>query len=195
MLYSGRYAAPLARDIQASGGANGSLLRARKGSDIQHGAQAALPLLRALEPTCLAGGVITAADLAVAAPTISQPIRSAAACIARDLAPRASAVVTSSACSCCRQRVWGLDWIAAPPPSSAVTVLAALSILEGGVHWGQSSACRALSLAEDCTLPPCAAGYERPLAGSGSLGVHRTVEALKHAFALRMSLGECRWGS
>lgn len=34
------------------------------------------------------------------------------------------------------------------------------------------------------------AGYEQPLAGSGSVGVHRMTEALKHAFALRMSLGE-----
>jgi ClpP class serine protease len=33
------------------------------------------------------------------------------------------------------------------------------------------------------------AGYEQPLAGSGSVGVHRMTEALKHAFALRMSLG------
>ena len=40
-----------------------------------------------------------------------------------------------------------------------------------------------------CCLP---AGFEQPLAGSGSLGTHRTVEALKHAFALRMNLGEAR---
>lgn len=38
-----------------------------------------------------------------------------------------------------------------------------------------------------------AAGFEQPLAGSGSLGTHRIVEALKHAFALRMNLGEA-WG-
>ncbi|EFN58126.1 hypothetical protein CHLNCDRAFT_141865 [Chlorella variabilis] len=100
VLYTGRYAKPLVRDIQA------------------------------------AGGIITAADLASAAAIVRSPIR---------------------------QRVWGLDWIASPPPSSAVTVLAALQIL---------------------------AGFEQPLAGSGSLGVHRTVEALKHAFALRMSLGD-----
>lgn len=100
MLYTGRFAAELAQEIQA------------------------------------AGGIITAADLAAAQPVIREPIR---------------------------QRVWGLDWIAAPPPSSAVTVLAALQIL---------------------------AGFEAPLAGSGSLGWHRLVEASKHAFALRMSMGD-----
>lgn len=34
------------------------------------------------------------------------------------------------------------------------------------------------------------AGYDLPLAGSGSLGIHREIEAMKHAFALRMSLGD-----
>ncbi|PRW56746.1 gamma-glutamyltranspeptidase 1-like [Chlorella sorokiniana] len=62
-----------------------------------------------------------------------------------------------------RRHIWGLDWIGAPPPSSSAAVLAALEIL---------------------------AGYEQPLAGSGSVGVHRMTEALKHAFALRMSLGD-----
>lgn len=37
-------------------------------------------------------------------------------------------------------------------------------------------------------LPYCA-GFEQPLAGSGALGMHRLVEAMKHAFALRMNLG------
>lgn len=32
--------------------------------------------------------------------------------------------------------------------------------------------------------------YDLPLAGAGSLGVHRLVESMKHAFALRMSLGD-----
>ena len=49
-----------------------------------------------------------------------------------------------------------------------------------------------------CSPPPrqpppppnhTAAGYAQPLAGTGQLGLHRTVEAMKHAFALRMSLG------
>lgn len=31
----------------------------------------------------------------------------------------------------CRQRIWGLDWVAAPPPSSAITVLAAMQVLAG----------------------------------------------------------------
>lgn len=59
--------------------------------------------------------------------------------------------------------VFGVDILAAPPPSSAAAITAALMVL---------------------------AGYELPLAGSGGLGVHRQVEAMKHAFALRMSLGD-----
>ena len=57
----------------------------------------------------------------------------------------------------------GVDVIGPPPPSSASTIMTALLIL---------------------------AGYDLPLAGSGALGIHRTAEALKHAFALRMSLGD-----
>eukprot|EP00850_Spirogloea_muscicola_P009647 SM000054S18133 [mRNA] locus=s54:740330:743578:+ [translate_table: standard] len=34
------------------------------------------------------------------------------------------------------------------------------------------------------------AGFKMPLASLGSLGLHRTIEAFKHAFALRMSLGD-----
>jgi hypothetical protein len=102
--------------------------------------------------------------------------------------------------------VWGLDWVAAPPPSSAVTVLAALQILEGGAQpeaehcmFGRARSQRqptSMLLLYDVHGAPhsCIAGFERPLASSGSVGVHRTVEALKHAFALRMSLGEGRWG-
>jgi len=37
---------------------------------------------------------------------------------------------------------------------------------------------------------PLLAGYDLPLAGSGPLGVHRLVEAMKHAFALRTNLGD-----
>lgn len=33
-------------------------------------------------------------------------------------------------------------------------------------------------------------GFPLPMAGSGSLGSHRMVEAFKHAFAMRMSLGD-----
>ncbi|KAL4420110.1 hypothetical protein ABPG77_000591 [Micractinium sp. CCAP 211/92] len=100
VLYTGRFAAKLAADIQA------------------------------------AGGIITTGDLAVANVTIREPIR---------------------------QHIWGLDWVVAPPPSSAVTVLAAMQVL---------------------------AGFEQPLPGSAALGMHRLVEAMKHAFALRMNLGD-----
>ena len=34
------------------------------------------------------------------------------------------------------------------------------------------------------------AGYDRPLASAGALGTHRLTEALKHAFAMRMNLGD-----
>jgi gamma-glutamyltranspeptidase/glutathione hydrolase/leukotriene-C4 hydrolase len=57
----------------------------------------------------------------------------------------------------------GVDVIGPPPPSSAATIMTALLILSG---------------------------YDLPLAGSGSLGIHRATEAMKHAFALRMSLGD-----
>ena len=41
--------------------------------------------------------------------------------------------------------------------------------------------------------PPRFSGFRLPLAGSGSTGMQRSVEALKHAFALRMHLGgRCR---
>ena len=33
-------------------------------------------------------------------------------------------------------------------------------------------------------------GYDRPLASAGTLGTHRLTEALKHAFAMRMNLGD-----
>lgn len=60
-------------------------------------------------------------------------------------------------------RVFGVDVTTVPPPSSGATIITALEVL---------------------------AGYRLPLAGSGALGAHRLVEALKHAFALRMSLGD-----
>ncbi len=62
-----------------------------------------------------------------------------------------------------RTRVLGVDIIGPPPPSSAATIMTALLVLSG---------------------------YNLPLAGSGSLGIHRATEAMKHAFALRMSLGD-----
>ena len=33
-------------------------------------------------------------------------------------------------------------------------------------------------------------GYDLRLPAAGTLGAHRTVEAMKHAFALRMNLGD-----
>lgn len=33
-------------------------------------------------------------------------------------------------------------------------------------------------------------GFPLPLASSGPLGVHRTIEAMKHAFAMRMGIGD-----
>ncbi|KAL4550318.1 hypothetical protein Ndes2526B_g08473 [Nannochloris sp. 'desiccata'] len=62
-----------------------------------------------------------------------------------------------------RTHVLGVDIVGPPPPSSAVTIMTALLVL---------------------------GGYNLPLAGSGSLGIHRAAEAMKHAFALRMSLGD-----
>ena len=35
-----------------------------------------------------------------------------------------------------------------------------------------------------------AAGYDLRLPAAGTLGTHRIVEAMKHAFALRMNLGD-----
>jgi gamma-glutamyltranspeptidase / glutathione hydrolase / leukotriene-C4 hydrolase len=62
-----------------------------------------------------------------------------------------------------RTHVMGVDVVGPPPPSSAATIMTALLVL---------------------------GGYDLPLAGSGSLGIHRAAEAMKHAFALRMSLGD-----
>jgi len=62
-----------------------------------------------------------------------------------------------------RTSVFGVDIVGPPPPSSAATIMTALLVL---------------------------GGYDLPLAGSGSLGIHRAAEAMKHAFALRMSLGD-----
>ncbi|CAI5950578.1 unnamed protein product [Closterium sp. NIES-64] len=61
-------------------------------------------------------------------------------------------------------KAFGLDFLMAPPPSSGgVVILQVLKILQG---------------------------YELPLASAGVLGLHRVVESLKHAFALRMHLGD-----
>ncbi|KAL6776630.1 GGT1 [Auxenochlorella protothecoides x Auxenochlorella symbiontica] len=67
-----------------------------------------------------------------------------------------------------RERVLGLEFWTPGPPTSALTITSALRIL---------------------------AGYDLPLAGSGALGMHRTVESMKHAFAARMSLGDPGPGS
>ncbi|KAK9843023.1 hypothetical protein WJX74_005747 [Apatococcus lobatus] len=83
-----------------------------------------------------AGGIITEQDLHDAQPTIKPVIAS---------------------------KVWGLDIISVPPPSSGAVLIAALHILQG---------------------------YALPLAGSGELGVYHIVEAMKNAFALRSHLGD-----
>ena len=36
----------------------------------------------------------------------------------------------------------------------------------------------------------CGSGYDLRLPAAGTLGTHRIVEAMKHAFALRMNLGD-----
>lgn len=60
-------------------------------------------------------------------------------------------------------RAFGVEFVMPPPPSSAAAVFAGLKVLEG---------------------------FDLPLAGSGIVGIHRQIEALKHAFALRMSMGD-----
>lgn len=62
-----------------------------------------------------------------------------------------------------RAHAYGVELIFPPPPSSAAVIVAALHILSG---------------------------YPLRLTAAGSLGTHRFVEAMKHAFALRMSLGD-----
>lgn len=57
---------------------------------------------------------------------------------------------------------WGMTFLTAPPPSS------------GGA---------AVALITDFL-----SGYAQPLASAGGLGAHRTVEALKHAFAARLAM-------
>ncbi len=89
-----------------------------------------------VEDIVAAGGIIEAADLQQAQAVVRDVVRA---------------------------RAFGLDFLAAPPPSSAATLLTAIMVLDG---------------------------FPLPLAGAGSLGLHRTLEALKHAFALRMSLGD-----
>eukprot|EP00891_Asterochloris_glomerata_P008222 jgi/Astpho2/8222/e_gw1.00122.50.1_t len=59
--------------------------------------------------------------------------------------------------------VFGQTLIVPPLPSSAATIILALHILEG---------------------------YVAPLGGPNSLGSHHVAEAMKHAFALRMQLGD-----
>ncbi|CAI5461697.1 unnamed protein product [Closterium sp. Yama58-4] len=61
-------------------------------------------------------------------------------------------------------KAFGLEFLMAPPPSSGgAVILHVLKILQG---------------------------YELPLASAGVLGLHRVVESLKHAFAMRMHLGD-----
>ena len=61
-------------------------------------------------------------------------------------------------------QVFGLTFYVPPPPSAGAVVLTALQIL---------------------------AGYQQPISSfSGGTGLQRVVEALKHAFALRLRLGD-----
>lgn len=82
------------------------------------------------------GGLVTEADLAAASARQREPIRAS---------------------------VFGSEILVPPPPSSGVSILLALRILEG---------------------------FREPLAGSGAVGLHRALEAMKHAFAVRMHLGD-----
>jgi len=82
------------------------------------------------------GGLVTEADLAAAAVRSREPVRVS---------------------------VFGSEILVPPPPSSGVSILLALRILEG---------------------------FREPLAGLGPIGEHRALEAMKHAFAVRMHLGD-----
>ena len=62
-----------------------------------------------------------------------------------------------------RASVFGSEILVPPPPSSGVAILLAIRILEG---------------------------FREPLAGLGAVGLHRSIEAMKHAFAVRMHLGD-----
>ena len=83
--------------------------------------------------------------------------------------------------------MFGLNLVAVPPPSSAAAVIAALRVLEGAPAGWDASTCSARrhASADLHPLALCWAGYSLPLAGNGVLGLHRTVEAMKHAFAMR----------
>lgn len=83
-----------------------------------------------------AGGLVTEADLAAARARRREPIRAV---------------------------VFGSEVLVPPPPSSGVSILLALRILDG---------------------------FREPLAGLGAAGLHRAIEAMKHAFAVRMHLGD-----
>lgn len=70
---------------------------------------------------------------------------------------------TASIKQALKTNVFGLEFFVPPPPSSGAAILSALHIL---------------------------AGWDLPLAGAGALGVHRTIEAMKHVFAIRASFGD-----
>lgn len=122
-----------------------------------------------------AGGVLTAADLAAAA----------------DGLRRSEPLV---------ERAMGLDFLVPGPPSSALTVVAMLRILEGvcAMQGFEGLATELLPFGPGVfrsdRIPRHAsitnAGYKLPLAGAGVLGTHRMVEAMKHVYAARMSLGD-----
>lgn len=104
---------------------------------------------------------------------------------------------------CPAPQVFGQTLIVPPLPSSAATIILALHILEGQLACTIADMrhcscitnlvpcfCRGLHVKGSASLPSACAGYVAPLGGPISLGSHHVAEAMKHAFALRMQLGD-----
>lgn len=92
-------------------------------------------------------------------------------------------------CACCatcsaplRRTILGLDFLVPPPPSSGAALLLALQLLAGygAEAWqGANNATTANATTANDALP-----------ADPAVAAQRLVEALKHAFAVRMSLGD-----